>query len=126
MPSENYLDEIYAFFQNCHHLKEWIKNDPTVDARIQRAVEAHIDSNRPLRLCADLCNSLKHLENWNRSGEGPHFGRKQFGLALGPGPTTINLQYEVETDTGPIDAFALATECVEAWDAFLTGNGLKS
>jgi hypothetical protein len=27
VPSENYLDEIYAFFMNCYHFKDWIKND---------------------------------------------------------------------------------------------------
>ncbi len=125
MPSDNYLDEIYAFFMNCYHLKDWIKQDSTVAATVQQAVEPHINSNRPLRLCADICNSLKHLRlTSNRSGESPAFGKKQFGLALGTAPTTINLKYEVNTTTGPIGAFQLATECVDGWDAFLTANGL--
>ena len=126
VPSDNYLDEIYAFFMNCYHLKDWIKNDGAVDATIQQAVEPYINSSRSLRLCADICNSLKHLcLTSDRSGESPTFGRKQFGLVLGTSPTTINLKYEVNTATGPLDAFKLATECVEAWDAFLAGHGLK-
>jgi len=127
MPSDNYLDEIYAFFLNCHHLKDWIKRDPSVDASVQRQVEVHIDSSRPLRLCADLCNSLKHLRLTKkpRSGENPQFGSKHFGLALGSGPAAISLQYyELETNAGPMDVLALATQCLAAWDAFLVANGL--
>ena len=124
--SDNYLDEIYAFFMNCYHLKDWIKHDSTVAASVQQSVEAHINSNRALRLCADICNSLKHFRlTSSRSGESPAFGNKQFGLALGHGPPTIKLAYEVDTTSGPIDAFQLATECVDAWDTFLAANGMK-
>jgi hypothetical protein len=124
--SDNYLDEIYAFFLNCYHLKDWIRNDGMVDTVVQQSVEPHMNSSRPLKLCADICNSLKHLRlDSSRSGESPAFGKKQFGLALGPASTTIKLKYEVNTTTGPVDAFQLATECVDAWDAFLTANKLK-
>jgi hypothetical protein len=125
--SDNYLDDIYAFFQNCHHLKDWIKNDGTLPANVRNAVEEHINSNRPLRLCADICNSLKHLrlDRQERSGETPSFGKKIFALSLGPGlPTTISLRYEVDTSSGPQDAFDLATDCLAAWDAFLKQQGL--
>lgn len=124
MPSDNYLDEIYVFFMNCYHLKDWIKNDGTVNQTVKQAVEPYINSSRPLKLCADICNSLKHLRTSNRSGENPAFGRKIFGLALGTGPTSVNLKYEINTSTGAMDAFQLATECVDAWDAFVTANGL--
>ena len=123
--SDNYLDEIYAFFMNCYHLKDWIGNDNTVAAPVQQSIETHINSNQALRLCADICNSLKHLRlTSSRSGEKPVFGRKQFGVALGQGPPTISLKYEVNTTTGPIDAFTLASESVDAWDSFLKANGM--
>ena len=126
MPSDNYLDEIYTFFMNCYHLKEWIKHDGMVAPIVQQAVEPYINSSRPLKLCADICNSLKHLSlTSSRSGENPAFGKKQFGLALGAGPTTIKLKYEIDTTVGAIDAFQVATECVSAWDSFLIANGLK-
>ena len=125
--SENYVDEIYAFFLNCYHLKDWIRNDPNVPQAVQQIVEKHINANRPLRLCADICNSLKHLrlDRHPRSGENPVFGSKSIKVGLGPGiPTSIALEYDVDTDSGRVDAFSLATECVAAWDAFLSGNGL--
>lgn len=129
--SNNYVDDIYAFFMNCYHLKDWIINDDTVANSVRKAVEPYIDSNRWLKLCADICNSLKHLRltprrkprRKPRSGESPAFGKKEFNLDLET--TTINLKYEVKTTAGPIDAFQLATECVDAWDAFLSDNRLK-
>jgi hypothetical protein len=125
VPSDNYLDEIYAFFMNCYHLKDWIKHDGTVAPAVQDAVESHINSSRSLKLCADICNSLKHLTlTSSRSGESPAFGKKLFNLALGTGPTTIKLKYEIDTVNGAVDAFQLARECLEAWDIFLSTNGL--
>jgi hypothetical protein len=126
IPSDNYLDEIYAFFMNCYHLKDWIKHDSAIPSAVQRAVEPHINSSRPLKLCADICNSLKHLKlTSSRSGEHPAFGKKQFGLDLGTRPTAINIKYEIDTTSGTMGAFTLATECVDAWDTVLAVNGLK-
>jgi hypothetical protein len=124
--SENYLDEIYAFFQNCYHLKDWLKNDSVVNNAIQSAVEPYIISNNHLLLCADICNSLKHLALTRpRSGASPAFGKKQYAVNMQPGePTIISLKYEVNTTSGPVDAFVLATDCVAAWEAFLKQHNL--
>ena len=126
--SDNYVDEIYAFFLNCYHLKDWIKNDASVPAAVRDAVERFINSEQSLRLCADVCNGLKHLEldpKRVRSHENPKFGKKHFNVGLGTGvPTTISLKYEITTDTGRIDAFQLATEALESWKKFTTDCGL--
>jgi hypothetical protein len=125
--SENYVDEIYAFFLNCYHLKDWIRHDPAVPEQVRNKVESHINANTSLRLCADICNSLKHLrlDRTPRSVENPTFGKKCFAVGLGPGlPTTIALKYVIDTNSGPLDAFTLATECVTDWDRFLSANGL--
>ena len=130
--SDNYVDEIYAFFLNCYHLKDWIKHDPAVlpifvsDKAAAAAVEGAIKADRSLKLCADICNSLKHLRltRPEKSGESPTFGAKHFALSLGSGPPTISLKYEVDTASGPEDAFQIAVECVKAWDRFLGTHGL--
>ena len=70
--SENYDDEVYAFFLNCYHLKDWIKNDGAAGVSAQNRVEAFINSSRPLKLCADICNAHKHLQLKSpRSNENP-------------------------------------------------------
>ncbi len=126
-PSNDRVDDIYAFFQNCYHLKDWIKHDPSVPAPVRKVVEAHVNSERSLKLCADLCNALKHLsrDKSDRSKENPDFGKKVIKMELGPGfTTTAGLNYEIETDNGPIDAFVLATQCVSAWETFLSQHKL--
>lgn len=124
--SDNYIDEIYAFFMNCYHLKDWLKQDVSVPETIQQCVENHINQNRALTLCADLCNSLKHLvlSSRRKSDEDPTFGKKGFSLELGAGPAMIALKYQVETTGEPIDAFQLASDCVDAWDDFLKKHNL--
>jgi hypothetical protein len=125
MPSENYVDEIFAFFQNAYHLKDWIKNDVAVPAAIKAVVESHVTQDKSLSLCADICNSLKHLViDRPRSREGPAFGGKNFGLSIGAGRTTVSIKYEIVTNTGRIDAFELATDCVKAWKDFCKSSGI--
>src|SRR4051812_44342227 len=79
VPSDYYVDEIYAFFLNCYHLKDWIKNDSSLPSTVRSAVEDFVKSEEWLCLCADVCNGLKHLKlKSDRSGEKPKFGKKCF------------------------------------------------
>ena len=107
--SDNYIDDVYAFFQNCYHLKDWIKNDPTLPSSIRSEVEDYIDQTRALSICADLCNALKHLKlSGSRSKENPSFGNKHYALHLGGGdPPIISLRYQVTTALGTEDAYEL-------------------
>lgn len=127
LESVNYVDDIYAFFMNCYHLKDWLKNDRNIVASIRNAVEPYINSDESLCLCADICNSLKHfdLPRSPRSQADPAFGAKRYAIALEPGKETIiSLKLEVTTRDGPIDAFQLATNCVVAWEKFLDTHHL--
>jgi len=118
-PSDFYQDNVYAFFMNCYHLKDWIKNDPSV-ASVVDNIEAYINNNPALSLCADICNGLKHLRlDSARSGESPKFGPRLYKVELGTKPTTITIKYTINTSSGPIDAFELATKCMKAWKNFI-------
>ena len=118
-PSEFYEDEIYAFFMNCYHLKDWIKKDPAA-ASVANEVENYINNNPELSLCADICNGLKHFHfSGDRSGESPEFGKTAAKLYIGSGPTTIALKYEIKIKSGTIDAFDLATKCKKTWEIFI-------
>ena len=118
-PSEFYQDEVCAFFLNCYHLKDWIINDIAA-ASVAGQVEEYINNNSDLSLCADICNSLKHLHlDRERSGEKPKFGKRSAKLNIGAGLTTIAVKYTIKTSSGYIDAFELATKCMEAWESFI-------
>ena len=55
-----YDDDLQHFFQDCFHLKDWIKNDPASGSGPQ--IEAEVQAERPLRIAADLANAAKHLD----------------------------------------------------------------
>ena len=118
-PSDFYQDEVYAFFLNCYHLKDWIKNDPTASS-LSSKVEDFITNYPDMALCADICNGNKHLVLSNhRSNKNPHFGKRLFKVGVGTQPTTIAIEYTIDTKSGPNDAFYLATRCLKAWEGFL-------
>lgn len=117
--SEYYVDDIYAFFLNCYHLKDWIKNDDTASAAKRSGVEAYINSHDCLKVCADLCNGLKHLtlDRKPRSGNEPELRGRIFGLNLGQ--STISVKQTIEHAGKKIDAFTLAGDCMKAWEAYM-------
>ncbi len=119
-PSEYYQDEVYAFFLNCYHLKDWIKNCPAA-ASVANRVEEYINNTADLSLCADICNSSKHLHlDKSRSGQWPEFGARKYEMGIGTGPVTMAVRYSVNTLSGARDAFEIATGCMEAWDKFVS------
>jgi hypothetical protein len=124
--SQNYDDDVYAFFQNCYHLKDWIKNDPYCNNWSD--VEGFINSNADLKICADLCNGLKHLQLTRpRSTESPQFSGNHISLNInetlgGSTEVDIAISYKIATTSGDIDAFELAKKCVTAWESFIASN----
>ncbi len=123
--SSDYEDDVYAFFMHCYHLKDWIKNDSSVKARMPNIgtdVEQFINESDALSLCAALCNSLTRLElDRTHSNEPRIFGRRRYHYQLNIGSrSSVRLQWLVEPNNKPpLDAFELATECIAEWDKFL-------
>ena len=67
---------------NCHHLKDWIKNDSAA-ASVANNVENYINNNPDLSLCADICNGVKHLRRISsRSGECQNLVRRMLNFIL--------------------------------------------
>lgn len=121
--SDYYQDEVYAFFQNAYHLKDWLKNDPAASAQVLD-VERFIDSSHGMRLCADLCNGSKHLTLTSpRESGDTRMGQRHFRVGLSE-PATISAQYMVEAASEAYDAFLLAQSCMDEWRAYLAAKGL--
>ena len=115
--SNYYLDEIYAFFINCYHLKDWVKNDNTNTIDVGD-IESFINNSR--NICADLCNGLKHLELTRfRVDRDTKFGKKNYQVGLGTQPTTIAVKIEIIADNNNYDAFDLASDCIKDWEKYL-------
>ena len=122
LPSSYFYDEVYAFFLNCYHLRDWIQNDDTVKPLEKEKLKPFIKQNECMRLCADICIGIKHLKRTKSdySGKDPKFGGREFPLSLEGGPEPIiKVKFSIETKTGTIDAFKLASECVRKWGEFI-------
>ncbi len=119
MHSENYRDELYTFFLNCYHLKDWLKNDASFHINAS-AVEDYINNNNDLKLCADICNSHKHFTlNNPRSSQSPSAGGQNTHIIFGSGKPEISIKFIIGTTSGPRDGFELATNCLNLWESFI-------
>lgn len=123
MGCENYRDEVYSFCSNCYHLKDWLINDSGFPVS-RTDVENYINANQELQLCADICNAHKHLRlDSPRSTENPRVGGHKIDLKLEAGEAVIKIKFTIDTESGPRDAFELASRCLELWKAFIINKG---
>ncbi len=123
MNPEYYRDDLFAFFLNCHHLKDWLKNDSSfrVDGSV---VENYIDQNNDLRICADICNGHKHFvrDKFQRSTESPVVEGQNVYMKIGTGTSEISIKFTINTESGMRDGFELATNCLQLWESFIKQN----
>lgn len=118
--SDNYQDEVYAFFQNCYHLKDWLQADGYSSGLVSD-VEGFINNSDELKLCADLCNGSKHskLKRPRTGDTDTGIGPRNFSLTLGTAEPALSVHYEIESGGQTLDAFAVAKESLRAWEQYL-------
>ena len=122
--SDAYHDELYAFFLNCYHLKDWLQHDRSV-ASVVRDIEDYINRSESLSVCADLANASKHLKLTRaRVDTDTAVARRHFSLGVGTKETTLAIRYEVDAAGKTYDGFELSTECVTDWEKYLKEKGL--
>jgi hypothetical protein len=110
--------ELFSFFEICYHLKDWIAQDSRYQVTCD--VDGFINGSTALRICADICNRLKHrtLTRKTRSANLGAFHLTQiisiFPEGAGP-PLAAIPTARIDTERGTEDAYALAAECVGEW-----------
>ena len=116
--SVNYEDDIQHYFQDCWHLKDWIKNDINVAQTVRDKIEAEVGKYKSLRIVADLANGSKHLSRHTHR-EGAHVTGGDVTVHLGQSkPTEIN--YNISLSDGSIlSQKDLVKEAFEAWQIAL-------
>jgi hypothetical protein len=110
-----YEDDLYAFFMNCYHLKDWIKHDAGLKKTGKaKDVEAAVKSDDYMLVCGGICNGEKHFLPLRPRVQSAHYK-----LAIPQG--TIAIDYEVDTGgkLGAILVFALAQKCLDFWTAYI-------
>jgi len=89
--SDTARDALFHFFQDAYHLKDWLRNDPSVTiagAVIERAVT--VSPN--LSVCADLCNGTKHrtlTTPRHKGGPGAVFATQSVRVQVPPAEATV-------------------------------------
>src|ERR1022692_1411595 len=62
---EDAEDYLYAFFQNCYHLHDWVRPElSSID------VDAFVKGSLPLRICRDVANLTKHFALERKPAQG--------------------------------------------------------
>ena len=132
---EEYEDFLWGYFQNCWHLKDWIKNDPSVNQTHAEEIYRLVDrgeakNSDALKACSDLANATKHVElhrprvNAEASGKAFHMHVYDGKPPANPVPDTFDLI--VSYGQGQTkEALELAEEALDDWNTIIEGVGLE-
>jgi hypothetical protein len=114
-------DYLWAFFQNCWHIKDWLRNDPTVPSTQKQAALMAAEAQPDLRVVADLANGTKHFLE-----EGDRTGARDAAMQLvdGPDGSTGFMPVIKLSDGSSILALDAAVRGMAAWRAVLSSNDL--
>ena len=120
-----YMDDLWAFFQNAWHLKDWVKYDSSIpkdkSGRIIKAAEA----SDVIQICADLANRSKHLALTRKDRKGADVTGRNITIVIG-GNTSSKITHNVGLNDGSVViAQYVAEQIVVEWAEILTKEGLK-
>ena len=120
----DFEDYIYAFFQNCHQLGEWLSSSKAV---LHSEVEKLVASHEELQLCRDICNGTKHMVITKPSVDADFYTFREcdwFHIpSLEDRPFAAET-FMVRAAGRKHDMFELADRCMEIWHEFLMAHGL--
>jgi hypothetical protein len=119
------IDIVQSFFEAVHHLKDWLRNDPS-SGITKAAGDKLINGSTTLQLCADLSNGSKHLKlTSSRTGDpSTTIARNDATVFVGTG-TSAHRFYVASAGT-EYDVLQLAEDATAEWHMFLSSQGLMS
>jgi hypothetical protein len=124
---DRFLDECYAFFTCCFHVKDWLKADVAVPHEVRDLVEQYVERNLWLRLSADLANGSKHMILDHPRFDEPARVEKIGVLDLSPlaiMPVKPGAVIQIGADM--YHPRHVADRCVAQWNTFLVEHGLAT
>jgi len=122
--SEHYDDDLYHFFQDAWHLKDWIKEDPAAAAKAPN-IEDDLRNVDALMIAADLANGTKHGGEITKTiRKGAAIISKERIVRLGGSPTYENRWHVTLSDGTKTTAESVVEEVMKGWDSLLKSYGL--
>lgn len=111
------------FFQDCFHLKDWLKNDETIQSkRAKGNIEIYINNSNHLKFTADIANASKHKKidfkiRVDKEIDVAESGYVMHGdINLNEFGRKVRIIYNGHNS---IDAFNLARGCIDEWQTFI-------
>jgi hypothetical protein len=112
---------VYAFFLNCHHLRDWLAADK-VSGMSRRKATKVIMRSPYLRACADLADRTKHVEvTPYRIASDTSRTQQDVNVHTGTG---VAHRWEIAAGDATYGALDLAANCVADWEKALTHRRL--
>ena len=121
--SEYYDDDLYHFFQDAWHLKDWIQTDPAAAVKAPN-IEKDLEANDAFMITADLANGTKHRELTKYIRRGAAIMTKERIVRLGGDPAYENRWHVTLSDGTTTTAEKVAENVIKAWDLLLKSYGL--
>jgi hypothetical protein len=118
----DYQDDVWAFFQNCWHLKDWVRHDPLVPPDVKDRIVSAAEASTVLAICNDMANGTKHLQ-LHRPRAGAAHSHVTLTTSTHQGPA---IDCIIETSAGRRSAREVAQECVHEWVRILSAEGLAT
>ncbi len=121
-----YDDFVWAFFQNCWHLRDWIKNDSAIREELRSKLTEEIRKHPSLKICSDIANGAKHFAlDRPKDGAGARPSHKTLAVVAGqPNQTKLTI-YIMRGNGERLDALSLAYEAMDAWRSILKKYGVS-
>jgi hypothetical protein len=121
-----YDDFVWAFFQNCWHLRDWIKYDSAIPAELKTNLAGEIRGYVSLKTCSDVANGAKHFAlDRPRDGTGAQPSHRALSVVAGDPEETKLTIYITRGNGERIDALSLAREAMDAWRGILKKYGVS-
>lgn len=125
MSAVAYEDDLIHFFQDCWHLKDWIKNDLSISNR--RLIVTDAEANNALKIVAALANASKHLVL-----DRPFVNKVGQAYAISNDVTVflgqkkpIDINYTIQLfDGSTASEKEVVRQSYEAWESILTQYNL--
>jgi hypothetical protein len=116
-----FQDDVWAFFQNCWNLADWIQNELRFSDTIKAEIRAAVEKAHCLKLCYDIANGTKHYKLTS-----PKLGARHLRttIEIVPGEETL-MDCVIELPDGTnLSAKKLARECMTQWEQILKQHHL--
>jgi hypothetical protein len=127
MNDVDFQDMMWAFFQNCWAVSDWLRHDPLAPEVQKSAAWEMVKKSKQLVICQDICNGTKHLKlTTPHSGVGAQ--HRHISTKITPGED-VTSQMDCMVDDGfgnKISGMQLGRDCMSEWDRILGSQGLAT